>query len=52
MADNILQLNAYKTEILISTPPSLVPKIRGGLGSLTLLVKSPIRHLGVLWTRL
>ena len=46
MADSFLQLNAEKTEILISVPPSVVPKIKDGLGSLT-SVKSFIRNLGV-----
>lgn len=36
-----------KTEVHISAPVSLVPKIRGGLRSLTMLVKSSIRNLGI-----
>ena len=40
MADNFLQLNAEKNEILTSALPSVVPKIRDGLGSITLSVKS------------
>ena len=47
MVDNSLKLNADKTEIFISAPPSLISKIRDGLGSLTPLVKSSIRNLGV-----
>lgn len=47
MADNLLQLNADKTEVLISAPPCLVPKIREGLRALTLSVKSSIRNLGI-----
>ncbi len=47
MADNLLQLNATKTEVLISAPPSLVPTIMDSLGSLTFSVKSSIRNLVV-----
>ena len=31
MTDNFLQLNADKTKVLMSAPPSVVPKIRDGL---------------------
>ena len=47
MADHFLQLYEDKTEILMSAPPSVVPNIRDGLGSLTSSVKSSIRSLGV-----
>lgn len=47
MADDFSQLNADKTEILIAALPSLVPKIRDDLGSLTSPVKSSIGNLGV-----
>lgn len=52
MADDFLQLNADKTEIFISAPPSLVPKIRVSLWSVTSSVKSSIRNLGVTMDRL
>ena len=45
MTDNFLQLNADKTEDLISVPPIL--EIRYGPGSLTSSVKISIRNLGV-----
>ncbi len=47
MSDNFLQLNANKTKVLISAPPSLVSKMMDGLESLTSSVKSSIRNLGV-----
>lgn len=45
MADNFFQLNAGKTEILISAPPIPVPKIRDGVGSLMSSVKASIKNL-------
>lgn len=47
MADRFLQLNAEKTEIRISVPSSVVPKVRDSLGSLTSLINSFITNLGV-----
>ena len=42
-----ISVHADKTEILIPAPPSLVPKIRDSLGSLTSSLKSSIRNLGI-----
>uniref|UniRef100_A0A669AZZ0 Reverse transcriptase domain-containing protein n=1 Tax=Oreochromis niloticus TaxID=8128 RepID=A0A669AZZ0_ORENI len=47
MADNFLQLNEEKTEVLVCAPDRHVPNIMNALGPLSTCVKSSIRNLGV-----
>uniref|UniRef100_A0A669BKN7 Reverse transcriptase domain-containing protein n=1 Tax=Oreochromis niloticus TaxID=8128 RepID=A0A669BKN7_ORENI len=47
MADNFLQLNEEKTEVLVCAPDRHVPNIMNALGPLSTFVKSSIRNLGV-----
>ncbi len=47
MADNYLQLNTDKTEILISATHDFVPKMMGCLGPLPSSVKSTLHNLSV-----
>ncbi len=47
MANNYLQLNPEKTEVLISAPFGVLPKVMESLGSLSHSVKSTLRNLGV-----
>lgn len=47
MAENYLQLNAEKTEVLISAPAGVHPKVMETLGPLSHFVKPSIQNLRV-----
>lgn len=49
MANNFLQFNESKTEILIVAPDSIVPKVADALGPLKDYVRPSIRNLGVIF---
>ena len=49
MADNFLQLNPDKTEVLIIAPDNLVPDIMQHIGPLSSSVCPVVRSLGVLF---
>ncbi len=51
MADNFLQLNNDKTEMMIFAPDNITPKIKQVMGGLAFSNRSDIRNLGVIFDR-
>ncbi len=51
MADNFLQLNNDKTEMMIFAPDNITPKIKQVMGGLAFSDRSDIRNLGVIFDR-
>ncbi len=51
MADNFLQLNNDKTEMMIFAPDNITPKIKQVMGGLALSDRSDMRNLGVIFDR-
>ncbi len=51
MADNFLQLNTDKTEVMIIAPDNITPKIRQVIGGLSSSDCNDIRNLGVIFDR-
>ncbi len=51
MADNFLQLNNDKTEMMIFAPDNITPKIKQVMGGLALSDRGDMRNLGVIFDR-
>jgi len=51
MANNVLQLNKDKTEMMIFAPDNMIPKIKQALGFSPSSDRSEIRNLGIFLDR-
>ena len=49
MAQNVLQLNECKTEVLLFGPPDSIKLTTSRLGNLSTLVKAQVKNLGVIF---
>ena len=49
MANNFLQLNESKTEVILFTPPDTINNISHNLGSLSPYIKPHARNIGLIF---
>ena len=51
MADNFLQLNPDKTEVMIFAPDNITPRIKQAIGTLSVSDRNAVRNLGVIFDK-